>query len=392
MKANYAILSGLFLAAISVCAQTWTQTSTNTEYDWAGVASSADGTKLAATLVSATPTSAEGIYLSTNSGMTWAQSQAPAGSWGPIASSVDGAKLAAANASGSIYTSTNSGATWIQRIASGGKLVSLASSADGSKLIAAENPGYFIVSTNSGANWFTPTNLSLYWLSVVCSADGTKMAAQYGLDDADPWVSTNCGVTWQPAAIPINQGGNLAATASGNMLMLLSRGLCYTSTNWGLTWSSSFGTQIPGYVTIVSSADGSTRFTYGGGLDAEEYPAILWVSTNFGASWTSSGPTNIQWTSLASSADGKVLVAVSEFGGIWVSQVPPSPQLNLSYSSNSVNFSWIVPSTNMVLEQSPDLFNWTTLTNAPSLNYTNLREQLTLSPTNSSSFFRLVSQ
>src|SRR5580692_7859166 len=103
MKAIYVILGSLFVATISVCAQTWTETSTNTEYDWYGVASSADGTKLAATLASAAPTSAEGIYLSTNSGGTWTQSQAPAGSWGPITSSADGMKLAAANANGYIY-------------------------------------------------------------------------------------------------------------------------------------------------------------------------------------------------------------------------------------------------------------------------------------------------
>jgi hypothetical protein len=45
----------------------------------------------------------------------------------------------------------------------------------------------------------------------------------------------------------------------------------------------------------------------------------------------------------------------------------------------------------MVLQQSPDLVSWTTLTNLPLLNYTNLEEQLTLSPTDGNSFFQLVS-
>jgi len=299
-----AILGGVFLAVIPAGAQMWSETNTNKTYDWFGIASSADGTKLAATVGSAVPTSGEGIYLSTNSGATWTQSQAPAGAWGPIASSADGTKLAVANANGYIYTSTNSGGAWVQRMTPTEKWLSLASSADGSKLIAADNPGYLIVSTNSGAAWLTPTNLNRPWLSAVCSADGNEMAAQYEGDDADPWVSTNSGIKWQPAAIPVNQGGDLATTATGNSLMLLSRGLLNVSTNWGLSWSPSFGTQIPGYATTVSSADGSTLFTFGGGIGQEQYPATLWVSTNLGVNWTSSGPTNT-WTSIAASADGE---------------------------------------------------------------------------------------
>ncbi|HTV41592.1 MAG TPA: hypothetical protein VMF08_13505 [Candidatus Sulfotelmatobacter sp.] len=104
------------------------------------------------------------------------------------------------------------------------------------------------------------------------------------------------------------------------------------------------------------------------------------------------------WTSFASSADGNELVAAAEYegvgnsGGIWILQTPPSPQLNASLSNGSLNLSWIVPSTNMALEESPDLINWTLLTDAPSLNDANLQEQLAISPTNSSGFFRLISQ
>ncbi len=388
LKAGPAILACLFAAALPAQAQTWIETSTNTADDWYDVVASADGTKLAATLLSADPASAEGIYLSTNSGVTWVQSQAPAGSWAPIACSADGTNLVAANANGTIYTSTNSGATWVERTTPAGKWTQLASSADGSKLIAITSPGYPLVSTNFGVDWFTPTNLSRAWSSVVCSANGNNMALQYSGDDADPWVSTNCGVTWEPATTPINQGGGLATSASGNILFLLSRGFMNTSTNWGQTWTSSGGAQIPGYATMVSSADGSTLLTFG----QAENPALLWVSTDFGTTWTSGGPTNNNWTAVASSADGKMLAAVSEFGGIWVSQTPPSPRLNLSCVSNIFSLSWIVPSTNMVLEESPDLENWMILTNAPSLDDTDLQEQLSLPAGPGAGFFRLLSQ
>jgi hypothetical protein len=53
-----------------------------------------------------------------------------------------------------------------------------------------------------------------------------------------------------------------------------------------------------------------------------------------------------------------------------------------------------VPSTNFGLQQNLDLSttNWVTLTNAPVLNLTNLQDEIILSPTNSSGFFRLISQ
>jgi hypothetical protein len=46
------------------------------------------------------------------------------------------------------------------------------------------------------------------------------------------------------------------------------------------------------------------------------------------------------------------------------------------------------------LQQNSDLVtpNWMTLTNMPTLNLTNLQDEVTFSPTNSSSFFRLIAQ
>jgi hypothetical protein len=48
----------------------------------------------------------------------------------------------------------------------------------------------------------------------------------------------------------------------------------------------------------------------------------------------------------------------------------------------------------MVLQETPDLTSgsWTTVTNVPALNLTNLQDQISLSATNSGGFFRLISQ
>src|SRR5206468_1194307 len=144
---------------------TWTQTSAPSN-SWSSVASSADGSKLAAV------TRPGPIYTSTDSGATWTQTSTPSNWWSSVASSADGTKLVAAGQSfdfntgepigGPIYTSPDSGATWTQTSAPDQPWASVASSVDGSKLVAAvasvpySNPGFtgFIYfSMDSGKTW-----------------------------------------------------------------------------------------------------------------------------------------------------------------------------------------------------------------------------------------------
>ncbi len=126
-----------------------------------------------------------------------------------------------------------------------------------------------------------------------------------------------------------------------------------------------------------------------------ETGGLIYVSTNYGAAWVSANSPFEDWTAVTSSADSAKLVAATYpayDGGIFVSDSTRSPQLHLSSSNGSLNISWLVPSTNMVMQESPDLSNWTTLANFPSLNYTSLQEELTFSPTNNNRFFRLITQ
>jgi len=66
--------------------------------------------------------------------------------------------------------------------------------------------------------------------------------------------------------------------------------------------------------------------------------------------------------------------------------------VNVSPKNGNLKFSWTVPSTNFVVQQSPDLASWTDVTNAPVLNLTNLQNEVTLPPAGSSGFFRLKTQ
>ena len=124
-------------------------------------------------------------------------------------------------------------------------------------------------------------------------------------------------------------------------------------------------------------------------------PGPIYVSTDFGTTWTTNNTPYDAWRAVASSADGGKLVAASGFynyiswGSIYTSQSIPKPLLNLLSSNDNFKLSWLVPSTNFVSQQSPDLSSWTDVTNAPTLNLTTLQNEVVLSPTNSSGFYRL---
>ena len=120
----------------------WQQTATSQR--WRGIASSSDGTKLAAVVENGY------IWTSTNSGSSWTETASSQNWWG-IASSSDGSKLAAfvfttSTAPGYIRTSSDSGSSWTQT-ASSQKWIGIASSSDGSKLAACVFQGYIMTAT-----------------------------------------------------------------------------------------------------------------------------------------------------------------------------------------------------------------------------------------------------
>ena len=86
---------------------------------------------------------------------------APAQDWISIASSADGTKLAAAGNYGYLYTSTDSGSNWaVSSTTTNGPepvrpWTGLAVSADASKLIAVANFNPVFISTDFGQSWYT---------------------------------------------------------------------------------------------------------------------------------------------------------------------------------------------------------------------------------------------
>jgi hypothetical protein len=95
--------------------------------------------------------------------------------WFGVTSSADGTKLVACAHSGNIYISTDSGATWTPRSIVN-NWYSVASSSDGTKLIACATGGQIYVSSDSGLTW-TAQESARDWCSVASSADGKRLMA-----------------------------------------------------------------------------------------------------------------------------------------------------------------------------------------------------------------------
>ncbi len=126
----------------------------NQAQSWSAVASSADGTHLAASVNSGLvytnfavntngdPVYSAGlIYTSTNSGLTWAATGAPNTNWTAVAISADGTHLAAVAAGGLLYSSADGGSTWVAANVPGLDWSAIALSAAGNVQAAVSDGG-----------------------------------------------------------------------------------------------------------------------------------------------------------------------------------------------------------------------------------------------------------
>ena len=382
-------------------AQVWTATSAPVT-NWSCIASSADGTKLAAGVCGQYGNPPPGsIYVSTNSGMTWVQTASPVTNWSSIACSADGTTLFAASVNfpvDPLHISTNSGITWATIVVPSdfpGCESSVACSADakvilvGSSCIAGEVYGSdLFVSTNAGATW-TSNRVSGWPMSVAASADGqTMLAAADATSGLYALISRDFGTSWE-----VGMGGtwnSIACSGNGNVMLGTQghggNGPIVLSTDGGHNWTIVNTPGVNGSAVAVS-ADGTKKVSVG------RYTPIF-SSHDLGVTWTQDDAPVTNWSAVAGSADGCKLVAVVNGGGIYTWQAAPTPHLNISISESAPLLSWTVPSLKFLLQQAPDLTsgNWTTVPVTPSLDYSNLQYQVTIPKPPNTIFYRLVGQ
>ncbi|HEX7483964.1 MAG TPA: YCF48-related protein [Candidatus Saccharimonadales bacterium] len=335
VKAHTLLLSGLLVGA-ALIAPVQTLFATNSTYEWSrsdakgvqwrswkDIASSADGTKLAAVANS------DFIHTSTDSGATWtARESSGNSSWTAIASSADGTKLAAVSSENSVYVSNDSGITWTARAEAGsGNWVDVALSADGSKLFAVQGGeyiytpeegtvyigGHIYTSADNGVSW-TERGDPLRWKSITSSADGMKLAA--AVEGGYIYTSADNGVSWTERGDP-HGWTSLAASANGMTLLAVSNAFSdgntayhdddiYISSDGGVSWSARGESVGFGWNSAAVSADG--QHLAAGGENR------MRISVNGGESWEDRTEAEFyNWAALTYSADGSLLAGVPNY-------------------------------------------------------------------------------
>lgn len=373
-------------AVLAGYAQTWTSTSAQGK-DYESVWASANGMIIIASSSEWTPA------ISTNYGSTWNnnnQATTITNIFSTLAASADGSKWVGTfhSAPDYIYVSTNTGSSWNPTASiSSSQWEAVASSASGAILAAALFNGTIYYSTNFGSSWLPSGAPNKQWEALSMSADGTKLFAAANNDTI--YALTNFNGIWTPTGAGSSTWSSLAGSADETRLVASTSSGTFVSSNSGANWFP--GTNIAGRVT--SSADGSKLAVFSG--------SRIYSSSDFGNTWVSNNwPNSTFFQNICASADGNRLFAVGNGLGIWTCQLTPAPNLNISSNirlnihhpaATNVMISWLVPSTNFVLQRSLDLTttSWSTVTNPPVLNLTNLQNQVTLTLPAGSAFYRL---
>ena len=378
MKSKYLeiiLAIALIAVVVSAFATTWTE---NTSLNYFGsVGMSADGRIICAVASTSYP------VISTNWGQTWTvTTNVPNVSPDLVAVSADGKIFLPCATNGSaLLISTNCGNTWLALLATNSGFAGrVACSADGTELLAGIASRMFF-STNSGVNWYTssaPANFS----SLASSADARLMVG--AANGGSIYFSTNFGANWTSTNLPAHEADEAVCVSSdGNSVGAsgISTGTSYISSNAGINWRS---VNIGGR-SIACSAHGTNWVIAGTAIYTSIDGGITW-QTNF------PGPP-VNWYGSAVSADGCEFMIVGT-GGIATGYNTPSPQLNIQPADQALNLSWLLPSTNFVLQRNSDLTttNWTAVSNSPVLNFTNLQQQVRVPSSPNNAFFRLVAQ
>ena len=307
---------------------------------WSAVASSAEGNALVAAV------NPGGLFRSANYGVTW-QSLNQSNTWRAIASSADGTRLVAVPRD-RIYVSMNSGNHWTRRALSN-DYSAVACSSDGSRMVATINGGGIVASSDFGTNWLArpAAGTARAWSGIACSSDGSRLVAV--VNGGGIYTSADFGISW---TLQSSAGTNLpwtsvASSADGSRLVAgASPGNLYTSTDFGVTWTLQAAAETHAWRGLASSGDG-TRLV---AVPKDK----IYVSANSGNHWVRRSNSN-DWSSVATSLDGRRSVAVVNGGYIWTS-AQTTNYITVDTNSNlliGANKAYIVTGTNTTLAPVP---------------------------------------
>ena len=231
-----------------------------------------------------------GVFRSTNSGVSWTQSLPLVYVLSLARSAVTSTTIYALSPN-NVYLSSDNGATWQYQgsVSSTGYFEGLVTDpATASTVYAFSQDSGVFVSTSAGAAW-SAANTGLPFGSVaflVATSDGSLYASVpgYGI-----YKSTNQAATWSAVNTGLPAGAAFYAhslASSGNTIYAGS-GSLYTTTNGGASWAATAGA-VPNGAYIVGVNPGNASLVYatafGGGVNVSTDGGATWNAANSGIS------------------------------------------------------------------------------------------------------------
>jgi len=298
----------------------WTQQTASGQRDWRDIASSSDGMKLAAVVNDGY------VYTSLDGGVSWNQkTTSGVRFWRSVDISDDGSKIIASVFNGYVYTSSNGGDTWTTHSSIGQRnWNSVAMSADGSYMYAAPNNGNasnnsFFRSIDGGNSWSFGLSSVKDWEGIATSSNGQYVYLAPQLNAPSYiYYSSNYGANNDLRVDSGNrQWTSIAASADGvKVLASVSNGYIYTSANYAnnFTERSASGTRL--WNAVAASGDFEV-------LVASSITSVV-TSIDGGVSWQEE-VNSANWKSVASSADGTKVFAVTDGGYIYTGIIDLTP-------------------------------------------------------------------
>ncbi|MFZ4631818.1 MAG: SBBP repeat-containing protein [Patescibacteria group bacterium] len=247
-KKIFALINNSTISTSSDYGQIWSSVSTEAG-TWYDLGASADGLKLYLA-------GSSGVSKSINGGSTW--SSATTGNFRVIDSSSDGSKIVVTGNATDIYMSSDSGATWASSSVAVSDWLAITMTRNGEKIAAGNSEvGNFIwVSTDGGVNYLQKTRPSGTLISggLKYSSYGTKLVATVNNDGVDSkYFSEDDGNTWTEFKIQDTSINSFIISGEDDKhIIALSGSNGYQSLDGGANWTS-FNSTLSGSLVAASN-------------------------------------------------------------------------------------------------------------------------------------------
>jgi photosystem II stability/assembly factor-like uncharacterized protein len=279
-----------------------------------------------------------GIYISSDTGKTWAKSNSNLTDTTIEAVAMYGNKLFAGTYSSGIFCSTDSGKTWSACNSGLTALSIMTISVNGNKIYAGTNGGGIFVSSDSGASWNSINNgLTNGVINNIYFYSGIPIALTNGSGiyklEGDTWTSINNGLSATYISAFACIGNNLFAATDG--------GGVYLSNDDGSNWFA--------VNTGMTSLNVNALAVSGTNLFAGTLHGGVFLSSDNGASWkdVNNGITEKHISALTSSGNN-IFAGTYRWNAIPV-YTPPYITANVDsgmiYRSTDSGNSWMVVDT-----------------------------------------------